>query len=103
MRTVTEGLGGVKSVIQLNNDGSLTTGTVQDCTPIAEYAKARHNAGLTGSGDMKLAASIPFVIVEKYCNDNNITFAEFSRDKAHTRRLLTDPALSHFRIWKGAV
>lgn len=103
MLTVTEGLGGVKTVIQLNNDGSLTTGTVQDCTAIAERTKALHNEGFTGHKDMKLAASLPFVVIEKYCNDNNLTFADFSRDKAHVRRLLQDPALSHFRVWKGAI
>ena len=60
------GFAGVSTSIKLNNDGSLTTGTTQDCTAILEHAKARNKAGLTGSGDMRLAASIPFVVVEKY-------------------------------------
>jgi hypothetical protein len=92
---------GVETIIKLNNDGSLTTGTIQDCTPILEMAKARHNEGQHGSSDMKLAASMPFVIVEKYCNDNGIEFSEFCNSEAHKKRLLSDPDLSYFRIWKG--
>jgi len=91
---------GVKRDLILQ-DGNLISSTTQDCTPIAEYCKARHNEGLTGSSEMRLAASIPFVIVEKYLNDNGITLHEFSTDKAHIRRLLQDPALDHFRVWKG--
>lgn len=103
MQQVIHHYGGVQSVVQLNTDGSLTTGTVQDCTAIAEHAKARHNEGYTGSGDMRLAASVPMVMIEKYCNDNGVTYAEFARSQEHKKRLLNDPALSHFRIWKGAI
>ena len=87
--------------IHANTDGSVTFERVQDCVPILERAKAMHNEGLHGSSDMKLAASIPNVIIERYCNDNNILYSEFCTDKAHMRRLLNDPALAHFRIWKG--
>ena len=103
MRTVINGLGGVKTVIQLESDGSLTTGTVQDCTAIAEHCKAMHNEGHTGSKDMRLAAKLPEVLVEKYCNDNGITFRDFLRDPAHARRMVQDPANDAFRIWKGAL
>lgn len=103
MRTVLDGLGGVKSVIQLNSDGSLTTGTVQDCSPILEYAKARHNEGKTGSSEMRLAASIPHVVIEEYCRLNGIGFDECIQSKEHSRRILNDPSLAGFRIWKGRV
>lgn len=102
MKTVLENAGGVKTVVALE-DGALVTGTVQDCTAIAEYAKARHNEGMHGSSDMRLAASVPFVIVEKYCNDNGITLHEFKVSQEHKKRLLNDPANSHFRIWAGRV
>lgn len=102
MRTVVETMAGVQTVVSLQ-DGNLITGTVQDCTAIAEHAKARHNEGYHGSKDMKLAASIPFVMVDKYLNDNCLTFAEFQRDKTHIRRMLNDPALAHFRVWNGRV
>jgi len=73
----------------------------QDCTPIAEYAKAQHNAGYHGSSEVKHAARIPLVIAEKYCNENSVTFAEMMTDTKHMKRLVEDPANDAFRIWKG--
>ena len=103
MQNVTHGLGDVKSIISLNNDGSLTTGTVQDCTAILDHTKAMHNSGFTGSADMKFAGSVPFVLIEKYCNDSGIEFREFMNSQDHRKRLLNDPAISHFRVWKGRI
>jgi hypothetical protein len=93
---------GVSTTIAVK-DGNLITGTSQDCTPIMEDAQARHNAGFTGTSEMKHAARIPDVIVEKYCNDNGILFSEFLSNKVHIKRVLNDPALAYFRIWKGKV
>ena len=103
MQQVIERDNGVSTLVKLNNDGSLTTGTFQDCTPILENAQSLHNAGSHGSSELKHAARIPMVIIEKYCNDSGIEFSEFMHNKDHQRRLLNDPALSYFRIWKGAV
>ena len=75
----------------------------QQCTPIAEFAKAMHNEGFHGSGEMKFAANIPDIFIEKYCQDNGITFGEWMSNQDHIRRMLNDPALAHFRIWKGKV
>lgn len=102
LKTQLQGFGGVVTTVALE-DGALHTGTTQDCTPIAEYAKALHNAGHVGSKDMRLAASVPFVIVEKYLNDHNLTMQEFQRSPEHVKRLLNDPANDAFRIWKGRV
>ena len=82
-------------------DGDLTVSQTQDCTPIAEWAKARQNEGFTGSSDMKLAARIPMVFIEKYLNEHNISFREFAIDPAHKMRMLSDPILAHFRVWAG--
>lgn len=103
MQQVIERDNGVSTLVKLNADGSMTTGTIQDCTPIVEKAKALHNAGIHGSSEMRHAASIPMVIIEKYLNDNNILLSDFMNNKDHQRRLLNDPALSFFRIWKGAI
>jgi hypothetical protein len=62
-----------------------------------------HNEGLHGSSDMKLAASLPMVLVERYCNDNGITFHEFCQGQDHIRRMLNDPSLKAFRVWPGKV
>lgn len=94
--------GGVQTVIATEDD-KLITGTVQDCTPYVERAQAMHKAGAHGSGDMRHAAKLPYVVVEKYCNDNGITFQEWMNDKSHVRRMLNDPDNKMFRIWPGAV
>lgn len=85
-------------------EGNLITGTTQDCTPILERAKSLHNIGYQGpSRDMRLAGTVPFVLVDKYLTDNNITLQEFGRSQEHQRRFLNDPAIAGFRIWKGRI
>lgn len=103
MRTDILNPGGVTTTVALS-DGNLVTGTTQDCTPIAEHTKALQNSGFEGpSNDVKLAASVPFVFVEKYLNDNGITMQELARSQEHQKRLLNDPAIAHFRVWRGRV
>ena len=90
----------VKTYMALE-DGNLITGTVQDCTPYVERAQALHREGFHGSSEMKHAAEIPFVIIEKYCNDHNITLRDFMRGEEHITRMCNDPSLAAFRIWPG--
>ena len=85
------------------HDGNLTVGRFQDCTQIVENTKAMHNEGYHGSSDMKLAAKLPFVSVEKYCNDNGLFFSEVMQDPKHIRAMLNDPDLKAFRVWPGRV
>lgn len=99
MRHIANGDGTVTSVgLQ---DGSLFFGTTQDQTAIAEEAKTLHREGHHGSKDMRLAARVGLVEVEKYINEQGITFAEFSGSQEHIRRFLMDPDRSDFRVWKG--
>lgn len=84
-------------------DGKTIFERVQDCDPIAERTKALHNEGLHGSSEMRLAASLPMVLVERYCNNAGISFAEFMQGEEHIRRMVNDPSLSHFRVWPGKV
>ena len=93
---------GMGSIIATEGD-RLILGTVQDCDPIVEDAQARHREGFHGTPEMRHAARIPLVVVEKYCNDQGIDLAEWGRDKIHVRRMLQDPALAAFRIWPGKV
>lgn len=79
----------------------LYVGRSQDCTQIAEYAKAAHNEGLHGSSEMRHAAKIPLVIVEKYCNDRGITFEEFMGSESHLKAVVENPDNKMFRIWPG--
>lgn len=102
MKSVIDQGAGVQTVIAVE-DGNLVTGTVQDCTPILERTKALHNEGIHGSSEMRHAASFPAVIVETYCNQRGLTFEQFMQDRSHIRAMLSDPALSGFRVWAGRV
>ena len=86
-------------------DGALISGTTQDCDPIADWCQEQHNSGGGSSptGELKHAARVPFVFIEKYLHDNHIGMGELARSQDHQRRLLGDPALAHFRIWKGRI
>lgn len=75
----------------------------QDVGDILREAKAKSNEGLHGSNELKHAMTIPNVILEAYCNNYGITFNELMNNDEHIKRILNDPALSHFRVWKGRV
>jgi hypothetical protein len=92
----------LKTVLTLQGD-ALVAGTVQDCTPIVEQAKALNREGIHGSKEMRHAAKFPAVIVEKYCNDKGISFQQFLSEPVHCRTMLADPALRDFRIWDKRV
>lgn len=73
----------------------------QDLDPILDDAAQLRDFGHVGGSDMKHAASIPVVLIEKYCNENSITFEEWMREPEHIKRMLNDPQNDPFRIWKG--
>ena len=102
MHEQTTGVVGLSRSI-VDQDGKTFFGTSQDCTPIAEYAKAQHNEGNFGSKEVKHVARIPNVIVEKYCNDNGVSFEAFMGDPVHIKRLVEDPKNAAFRIWPGKI
>lgn len=83
-------------------DGLMVVERGQDCTVLADHCKALHNE-TEQRGDVRLAARLPEVVVERYCNDNGITFGEFVGNPAHIRRVCNDPALAAFRVWPGRI
>lgn len=85
----------------LHSDGTGAVKRSQEVTAILEDAKARQSSGLVGSADYWHMAEFPAVLVEKYCNDQGITYAEFMQDEVHIRRMVNDPALSGFRVHGG--
>jgi predicted lipoprotein len=76
---------------------------MSDLKAVADHCASLRSVGATGSSDMKHVATIPAFIVQKYINDNGITYAEFMRDPKHADRMLSDPALQAFRVWEGRV
>ena len=82
-------------------DGVMSVLQSQDCTAIADHCKARHNEGHHGTPDMRFAGTIPEVFVLKYMQDNQLTYAQVMQGTEHVKRMLNDPAMAHFRVWKG--
>jgi hypothetical protein len=80
---------------------SIHEARMDDLKAVADHCGRLRSIGDTGSKDMKLAASVPAFFVQKYLNDNGISFREFMKDEAHIQRFLADPALAHFRVWQG--
>ena len=93
---------GMRTQVHIHN-GDATFQSTQDCTPIFEQATRLHNEGAHGSSEMKHAARIPQIMVEEYLKQNNILFSEFCSNQEHIKRMLNDPALAGFRIWKGKI
>ncbi len=90
-RELVETEGGLTDLLYVN---------MRDLHAVADHCKAMHNEGNIGTKEMPKLAEFPAAIVEKYINDAGITFAEWMRNPVHVRRMLRDPALSHFRINK---
>lgn len=81
-----------------DDEGKLVVERVQDVEPILEDAKRRGIEGRHGSKDFRHVASLPFVLIEKYCNDNGISFSEWMRNPVHVERMLQDRDLAYFRV-----
>lgn len=97
------GSAGTQTKIRQEHDGTIVVSRKEDVTAHLKATKELHNSGFVGSKDLRLAASMPRVVVEAYCNQNGITFADFMQNREHQKRILNDSSLEHFRIWKGRV
>jgi len=102
MHSVINNGDGTKTTVAIQ-DGNLITGTTQDCDPYLDRAADLRREGATGSKDMRLAASVPFVVIEQYCNKLGITFQDFSNSEAHKISFLNSADYKHFRVWEGRV
>lgn len=87
----------------LDDNGNVVHEIKQDVEPHLQYCADLRSAGLTGSREMRLAASFPDAVVRTYCNQKGIDMVEFNRDRVHIRNMLQDPDLSKFRIWDGKI
>lgn len=81
--------GGVRDLLYVNMD---------HLHAVRDHCHDLRASGQTGSKAMPHLAEFPAAVVEKYVNDNGITFAEWMQNPVHVRRMLNDPALSGFRV-----
>lgn len=103
MLTHRETRDGVSTVVHLNGDGQIVTGTEQDCAPIVENVKDLKAHGELGSSDMRHVARVPFVVVEKFCNERGISFREFMISDVEKSAFLNSPDFKLLRVWEGRV
>lgn len=84
-------------------DDTLVVKRTQDVDPVLRAVRAERAAtgGRNKAGDMMHAARLPMIVIEQYCNANNLTFQEWMNNPEHARRMLNDPALAAFRVWEG--
>lgn len=84
-------------------DGKLVFKRTQDATDIVDQcAELRAaGAGTSATGDGHWAGRIPAAEVEKYCNENGVTFREFCGDPVHVQRYMNNPDHKLLRIWTG--
>jgi hypothetical protein len=87
----------------LRDGDNIVEHRTQDVEPYLEHNKALRSAGIVGSGEMRHAAKIPFVVIETYLATHGITLHEFHANPEHVKRMLNDPALAGYRIWGGRV
>jgi hypothetical protein len=84
-------------------DDQLVSFAYQDLDPIIDQTAQLRDIGRVGSSDMKHAATIPNILIEKYCNEKGITFQEWCRNPVHVKAMLNDPQNEPFRVWKGRI
>lgn len=53
--------------------------------------------------EMRHVAEIPGIVVEQYCFQNGVSWAEFWADDKHIKRMCNDPDLAYFRVAPGRV
>lgn len=95
---------GIDTKYHTQGDGSITIERVADVQNVLDRAAFLRNNGLTKTamGDHHVG-TIPKIIIEKYCNQNGITFHDFCVDDTHITRILNDSQYSLFRIHGGRV
>ena len=68
---------------------------------IVDHAKALSNEGFHGAKDFKHVAKIPEIVIDHYCQTNQITMREFIANPEHIARLVNSPEFADFRIAPG--
>lgn len=57
-------------------DDQLVIDRTQDVEPILDDVKARRDAGLVGSGDMRHVCRVPTVVLEAACNEAGVDMSD---------------------------
>jgi hypothetical protein len=70
---------------------------------VMETCKALQLNGITGEKEMRHLAEFPGYLIQQYCDQKGIQWAEWFQNPAHARAMLNDPDLAYFRVHRGSV
>lgn len=82
-------------------DGQMVVNRAADVEPTIDFLSGMRQMTDGKGREFWWIGEIPNVIVEKYLNENGVTFQEFMQDGAHARRILQDPDYKKFRVFEG--
>lgn len=96
---------GIATKYHSDNKGGLIIERVADCQNVLDEAALLRSMGATksASGDLHHVAKIPFIFIEKYCNDKGITYQEWQNNDEHITAILNDSDYKLFRVREGRV
>jgi hypothetical protein len=82
-------------------DGRMVINRAQDVEPVLDLLSGMRQI-TNGKGEtFWWVGEIPNAIVEKYLNENGVTYQEFLADKTHVNRILKNPDYKKFRVLEG--
>lgn len=90
--------------MEVDAEGRLIVQRFEDVEPLIEHLAAlrQDSDGKSKSGELYHVGDIPMSVVEGYCNEAGITYAQFiSEGDTHIKRILMNPDYSKFRVWQG--
>lgn len=82
---------------------TVTAASADDIQAVADHCAALRSAGIVGTPDEKLAASVPGWVINDWCIQKGIAFSEFMRNRSVQDRFLDDPDNRAFRVWQGRI
>lgn len=92
---------GIVTEMHTDYDGSLYVERTQDVEPIITNNKRVKNDERPGK-DMRLVATIPNIVIEKWLREEGINVYKKEHWSA-VRRKLNDPDWAHLRTWQGKI
>lgn len=76
---------------------------MSDALGVADACKFLQSNNLTGDKEMQHLAEFPGILIQQYCDQKGITWAEWFQNPVHARIMLNDPDLAHFRVKRSRV
>lgn len=68
---------------------------------VADAVQRLSIEGHHGDREMRHLAEFPGALIQQYCDTNGIAWDDWFKNPEHARRMMKDPSLSHFLVWKG--